>query len=212
MKGLKAMPKPTFLKLTTEKQESLIKAAKKEFSRVPLYEASISNIIKDAGIPRGSFYQYFEDKEDLFYFLLDEHSKRNNERFISILKMNNGDLFQSFIDWFKSTLIAFEEPENRKYFKNTFLNMNYRIEKTFTQNIYEERAKSRFLGIINSINSEYLNATNEEELHHIFKIMMAVTMRNLVSVFAKEVPMNEAMKAFSLEIDLLKKGLYKQTV
>ncbi|WP_310172613.1 TetR/AcrR family transcriptional regulator [Neobacillus niacini] len=206
------MPKPTFLKLTTEKQESLIKAAKKEFSRVPLYEASISNIIKDAGIPRGSFYQYFEDKEDLFYFLLDEHSKRNNERFISILKMNNGDLFQSFIDWFKSTLIAFEEPENRKYFKNTFLNMNYRIEKTFTQNIYEERAKSRFLGIINSINSEYLNATNEEELHHIFKIMMAVTMRNLVSVFAKEVPMNEAMKAFSLEIDLLKKGLYKQTV
>ncbi|OIK07657.1 TetR family transcriptional regulator [Bacillus sp. MUM 116] len=206
------MPKPTFLNLSTEKQESLIKAAKKEFSRVPLYEASISNIIKDAGIPRGSFYQYFEDKEDLFYFLLDEHSKRNHERFISILNMNNGDLFQSFLDWFKSTLIAFEEPENRQYFKNTFLNMNYRIEKTITQNIFEERAKNRFFGVINSINSENLNVTNEEELHHIFRIMMAVTMRNLVAVFAKDVPMNQAMKAFSLEITLLKRGLCKQTL
>lgn len=212
VKGLKAMPKPTFFKLTTEKQESLIKAAKKEFSRVPLYEASISNIIKDAGIPRGSFYQYFEDKEDVFYFLLDEHSKRNYERFISIIKMNNGDLFQSFMDWFKSILISFEEPENRQYFKNTFLNMNYKIERTFTQNIHEEKVKNRFIGIINTINSENLNVTNEEELHHSLKIMMAVTIRNLVSVFAKEVPMNEAMKAFSLEIDLLKKGLYKQTV
>nr|WP_026576142.1 TetR/AcrR family transcriptional regulator [Bacillus sp. UNC438CL73TsuS30] len=204
------MPKPTFLNLSKEKQEGLLKAAKKEFSRVPLNEASISNIIKDAGIPRGSFYQYFEDKEDVFYFLLDEHSTRNNERFISILKMNEGDLFQSFIDWFKSTLITFEEQENRQYFKNTFLNMNYRIEKAITQNIYEEKAKCRFMGIIHSINSENLNVQNEEELHHIFKIMTAVMLRNLVSVFAREIHMNDAMKAFSLELDLLKRGFYKQ--
>ncbi|MEH7746974.1 TetR/AcrR family transcriptional regulator, partial [Neobacillus drentensis] len=39
------MPKQTFFNLTNEKQRSLINAAKKEFSRVPLHEASISNII-----------------------------------------------------------------------------------------------------------------------------------------------------------------------
>ncbi|MGG1400724.1 TetR/AcrR family transcriptional regulator [Bacillus salipaludis] len=207
---MKPLPKPTFLNLSKEKQEGLLKAAKKEFSRVPLNEASISNIIKDAGIPRGSFYQYFEDKEDVFYFLLDEHSTRNNERFISILKMNEGDLFQSFIDWFKSILITFEEQENRQYFKNTFLNMNYRIEKAITQNIYEEKVKSRFMGIIHSINSENLNVQNDEELHHIFKIMTAVMIRNLVSVFAREIHTNDAMKAFSLELDLLKRGFYKK--
>ena len=65
---MKSVPKPTFLNLSKEKQELLITAAKKEFSRVPLNGASISNIIKDAGIPRGSFYQYFEDKEDIFFF------------------------------------------------------------------------------------------------------------------------------------------------
>ncbi|MCQ6349569.1 TetR/AcrR family transcriptional regulator, partial [Bacillus cereus] len=95
------MPKQTFFNLEREKKELLIQAAMKEFSRVPLFEASISNIIKDAGIPRGSFYQYFEDKEDVFFFLLNDHSKRDNEKFISILKENEGDLFDSYIELYQ---------------------------------------------------------------------------------------------------------------
>lgn len=62
------MPKETFFHLTDEKKSRIMSAAKKEFSRVPLSEASIARIIKDAEIPRGSFYQYFEDKEDLYFY------------------------------------------------------------------------------------------------------------------------------------------------
>jgi AcrR family transcriptional regulator len=204
------MPKQTFFNLTKEKQGVLIDAAKKEFSRVPLHEASISNIIKDAGIPRGSFYQYFEDLEDLFFFLLHEHSQRNYERIIAIIKMNNGDLFASIVDWFKGILIMFEEPENRQYFKNAFLNMNYKIEKTFTQNMYGEKRKSKFFEIIHLINSDNLNISSEEELYHIFKILMAVSFQNLAHAFAKELQINDVMKTFLLEIELLKKGFYKE--
>ncbi|MDN3017197.1 TetR family transcriptional regulator [Paenibacillus sp. BSR1-1] len=204
------MPKPTFFNLSTEKQRSLIDAAKKEFSRVPLYEASISNIIKDAGIPRGSFYQYFDGLEDIFYFLLHEHSQRNFERLISTMKMNNGDIFATIVDWFKGILIMFEEPENRQYFKNAFLNMNYKVEKAFTQNMYEEKRKSRFFEIITNINPGNLNVTNEEEIYHIFKMMMAVSFQNLIHAFAKELQINDVMKTFLLEIELLKKGFYKE--
>ncbi|WP_082383880.1 TetR/AcrR family transcriptional regulator [Lacticaseibacillus thailandensis] len=41
-------------------------AAKTEFTRAVFAKASISNIIELAGVPRGSFYQYFEDKQDIF--------------------------------------------------------------------------------------------------------------------------------------------------
>lgn len=197
------MPKSTFFHLSKEKQGLLIAAAKKEFSRVPLYEASISNIIKDAGIPRGSFYQYFEDKEDLFFYLLEDHSKQNNEVFISYLKMNNGDLFAAYIDWFKSIFINLENPESRQYFKNTFLNMNYKIERTFTKNMYEERINS------GHINFENWNITNEEEKYHVVRIMNAVMFHNLIHALAQELPIHEAIKNFSFEIDLLKKGFCK---
>ncbi len=59
------MPKETFLKLPEEKKHKIIKAAKKEFERVPFEQTSIKNIANDAEIARGSFYQYFESKEDL---------------------------------------------------------------------------------------------------------------------------------------------------
>ena len=64
------MPSSTFLNLPAEKQEKLLKAATREFSHRPFNEASINQIIKEAGIPRGSFYMYFQDKEDLFRYLL----------------------------------------------------------------------------------------------------------------------------------------------
>ena len=53
-----------------EKKEKIIKAAQKEFERVPIEEASIKNIVEDAEIARGSFYQYFESKEDLLRFYI----------------------------------------------------------------------------------------------------------------------------------------------
>ena len=64
------MPSATFLNLAQEKQEKLLEAATREFSSRPYNEASINQIIKDAGIPRGSFYMYFQDKEDLFRYLM----------------------------------------------------------------------------------------------------------------------------------------------
>jgi AcrR family transcriptional regulator len=203
------VPKPTFFNLPKEKQDILMNVAKKEFSRVPLYEASIANIIKEAGIPRGSFYQYFDDKEDVFFYLLDVYSKRSYELFISIVKRNIGDVFESFIDWFKSILKSFEVPEDRQYIKNAFLNMNFKIEKAFTQNMYGERVKSRFFEIIHLLDIKNLNVTNEDEIYHICKMMMAVSIQNLVHALAMELPTNEAMKNYSLEMDLLKKGFYK---
>ena len=65
IKGGGKMPKETFVKLSKEKKDKIIKAAKKEFARVPFEQTSIKNIVEDADIARGSFYQYFESKEDL---------------------------------------------------------------------------------------------------------------------------------------------------
>ena len=203
------MPKQTFFNLASEKKEALIQAAMKEFSRVPLFEASISNIIKDAGIPRGSFYQYFEDKEDVFFFLLDEYSKRDNEKFISILKEKDGDLFDAYIELYQYMLTKFQNLENRNFFRNAFLNMNHKVENTLTRNVNEENYKSRLSKIMILINTEKLNIIEEREIFHIMKIIMAVTFQNLIQNFAKEIPFDESVKNYALELSLLKKGLYK---
>ena len=44
IKGGENMPKETFVKLPEEKKDKIIKAAKKEFERVPFEQTSIKNI------------------------------------------------------------------------------------------------------------------------------------------------------------------------
>lgn len=64
------MPTTTFFNLPPPKREKLLKAATAEFARRPCGEVSINRIIQAAEIPRGSFYQYFADKTDLFRHVL----------------------------------------------------------------------------------------------------------------------------------------------
>ncbi len=88
------MPTKTFLRLPEEKQARFIEAAWAEFSRVSYTETSINNIIKDAGISRGSFYQYFADKDDLFSYLLESVRLRFTGTYRRLLDECRGDLFQ----------------------------------------------------------------------------------------------------------------------
>lgn len=65
------MPKPTFLNLPEEKRQAFLKIALAEFADNDYNSASISKIVERAGIAKGSLYQYFEDKQDLFLYLLE---------------------------------------------------------------------------------------------------------------------------------------------
>lgn len=87
------MPTSTFFRLPEEKRQRLIEASWAEFSRSSFSDVSINQIIRAAGIPRGSFYQYFRDKEDLFFHLLDGTRQYFAQIMEDILKEEKGDLF-----------------------------------------------------------------------------------------------------------------------
>lgn len=65
------MPKQTFLNLSEEKRRAFTEIALDEFANNDYNAASVSKIVARAGIAKGSVYQYFEDKRDLFMYLLD---------------------------------------------------------------------------------------------------------------------------------------------
>lgn len=206
------MPKSTFFNLPKEKKELLMDAATKEFSRVPFYEASVANIIKDANIPRGSFYQYFEDKDDLFYFLFEEHSKKNRKMFLSILKNNDGDLLATFYELYQLMIVNIKENDEQQcnFFKHTFLNMNHRLENTFSRNFMEDKLNEHFFEVSSLINKDNLNIESDTEIISMMKIIMAVTFHNLIHVFAYNLSVEESVESYKTELDLLKKGFYKK--
>ena len=91
------LPSSTFLNLAPEKQEKLLSAAVREFTERPYNEASINRIVREAGIPRGSFYMYFRDKEDLFHYLMEESIDEMLMAFEELLCSQGGDIFASLL-------------------------------------------------------------------------------------------------------------------
>lgn len=54
-----------------ERKEAILNCAKKLFSNQGYYQTHISDIIKEAQIARGTVYQYFSNKDDIFITLVD---------------------------------------------------------------------------------------------------------------------------------------------
>ena len=64
------MPQTTFFNLPDDKINLIISAATDEFSKANYKTASINQICKKSNIAKGSFYQYFTDKLDLYVYIM----------------------------------------------------------------------------------------------------------------------------------------------
>ena len=91
------MPKQTFLNLPEEKRTVIVNAAIDEFAGYGFESASINRIVANSGISKGSFYQYFEDKADVFKYLLTVLEREKMEYFNGKHPpSSNMDTFQYF--------------------------------------------------------------------------------------------------------------------
>jgi AcrR family transcriptional regulator len=59
------MARPRFDKVNPAKREAILQAAAKEFALVGFEGASVNRILEGAGLSKGAFYYYFDDKADL---------------------------------------------------------------------------------------------------------------------------------------------------
>lgn len=62
------MPSTTFFNLPEDKQKHIMDVITDELSKNTYETFNISNVVRRTGIARGSFYQYFKDKDDVFTY------------------------------------------------------------------------------------------------------------------------------------------------
>ncbi len=70
------MPRDTFFNLSPQKRALIEEVALDAFASQPFGEVSITQLVAACGIAKGSFYQYFDDKLDLFLHLLQQVQAR----------------------------------------------------------------------------------------------------------------------------------------
>jgi AcrR family transcriptional regulator len=174
------MPTQTFTNLPAEKRIRIIQAAKEEFSQYSFYDTSINRIIKEAQIPRGSFYRYFENKEDLFLYLLNEYKSDLINQINS--KINDRvDLFSLHFILFDYITKKAMDPAHSKFLVNVFTRTDIKLAEnlmSFTDVREMEEQHERLLNLVTD--THLLKGDSKEDLFQVIAILRAITFNQII--------------------------------
>lgn len=101
------MPKQTFFNLPEDKRQAILDLAIEEFAEHDYKNASISRIVERAGIAKGSFYQYFADKKELYLYLIEMATQEKTDFFQAHSPSQVMDVF-AYLRWLISVGLGFE--------------------------------------------------------------------------------------------------------
>lgn len=177
------MPKETFYRLPDEKREMVMAAAEREFLENSFEAASINRIIKEAAIPRGSFYQYFEDKKDIFLYIVSTHKNEAFGFVESFIKDSDGDVF-SFMRKAIDFMISAECSEKVEGMKRIFSQpWVFDMIVSDTMKGKQEEANTPKGIMFKYIDKNQLNVENDDELIALINIFASISLGLFFKIF-----------------------------
>lgn len=201
------MPKETFHHLSVEKREKIENALEKEFERTTFEKASISNIIEEAKIPRGSFYQYFENKDDAIKYIMKKYMLLEKETVKKILLETKGNIFEATLGIFNYMTSEVYGDTKINLYKNIMQELkknNINLFNTIQEN--EEIKEFNQL-----IDLSILNLKEEKELKYIMKIISTIVRTASINVCSGILSIEEAREELKKQIEILKRGMAKKS-
>lgn len=205
------MPKETFYNLSEEKKIKILNAAKLEFSRVPIEKASIKNIVEKADIARGSFYQYFESKEDLLEYIITENMGNFHNKMFETIQKNNGDIIKIYKETFQILVETCSNKENIKLFRKIFENAKSG-DNMFFKNSNKENEHKKMQKILDELyekNKNKLKVNNKKDFKCIIEILSAITRRAVIVAFRDE-NTKKAKEEYIKELEFVKYGIIRK--
>ena len=142
------MPNDTFFNLPEEKKERIINAALDEFASNSFHQSRVTAIARNADIAMGSFYQYFEDKKDLYKFILDQ-SVNKKLKYINqdmLKNKENYNFFELLRETYLSGIRFARENPRLVAIGNQLLN-NEQLKKEIWRD-QEDKSSDFFLNLV----------------------------------------------------------------
>ena len=204
------MGKESFYKLKLRKQEKILNAIRECLVKYDYDNLTIFNIVEEAEISRGSFYDYFVDKKDAIDTFVLDYIRNMIVRFTNIIEKNHYKLFDGILDAYTvitkelTNEIYFNIMKNIKYFSDfangiifskNFIERYDLVVDWMMENTYE--AKNKLL--------------NKKEIRTILDLTLSVLsqslFRYLIGIDKKEIE-----KDYINKINIIKNGIHNKKV
>ena len=202
------MPTERFYHLSEKKKTLIREAAIKEFCRVPVEKASINKIVQNAEISRGSFYTYFEDKEDLLWYVFEEFVGEIRNFCRKSLIDSGGDfwtLMPAFFDYVLKIC-----GENQMFSLAQTASGHETLIKLMEAQADGEwgvSAEERWVNeLYEATDVEHLRINSKEDYQLLFSVALHAMLASVADVCKKEKSEEEARRCYEKRLSFIRYG------
>ena len=209
------MPKKTFFNLSEDKRQHIERIAMDEFAKFGYEQASINRIVIASGIAKGSFYQYFEDKGDLFERVMTVVGLMKMDYLSPVLQNPADHDFFTFLEELYRSGLAFAKnhPKAARISFEVYKNKS----NPFFENIYRESRKQGMAFYVPLIDRAIERGEINPKIDKAFVIHLLIYLQvasfdYYLESFDEETTENmqwagDIMPTVHLMIDFIKKGI-----
>ena len=203
------MPTETFFRLPDSKRERILEAIKEEIARSPYEDFSIGAITRECGISRGSFYQYFKNKEDIYLYLLSGYQMQILNHGTIALQENGGDFFAALESTYRFAVRMLCYKDSKAFRHNLFCNMRL-VELVWQRVDYAEEQFREVWAFRDAVNTDMLNVQDEEEFRSLFNICLVTGLKDLAGIFLTDDNEQTVLDRYLRKLSLLRRAFTKQ--
>ena len=195
----------TFLRLPEEKRQRFLTAAWAEFTRVRFADTSINQIVRGAGISRGSFYQYFRDKEELLRYMLEMGLEYLTSGYRRILRQAHGDIFAQQTASFEEFLTQREknlDPVFCNLLQFMRMNPGFDVQKA----ISGHPGRTLFEQCWPDLDASKLRRQDKEYAENVFGLCLMVLAHAVMELTLHPEESDRCRKMLAQKLEIIKNG------
>lgn len=199
------MPSETYYRLPGPKRKRIFDGAVKLILNHPIEELTISHVVRQTGIPRGSFYQYFDSLEDILKYV-----------YVTFI-----ETFEAFkLDQVKGKKLSLME-----YFETSFEADHHFFTTCQFQDVYAKLMQARkFVGLdltvheknrmdfikllLKELDTSLFSHLSEQEIIWIYMLYVRVKNQELQRIISGTITKEEGLRMFRFYLDLMLRGAH----
>ena len=207
------MPTERFNKLPEEKKKAIRDAAMEECIRVPFEKVSINKIIQNAGISRGSFYTYFEDKRDVVRYIFSDTADKLKDFWTTSVVSNGGDLWSASEELLDQAITFAQKGKTFQMLQSFVLYQDF--DKLFSEvhggNHMGEKKGNEILAALYEVTDRAnFQKTDMKSFTLLVSMIMACVMES-IGLYNRHMESEENIKKiFREKLEILQHGICKQ--
>ncbi len=202
------------MRLPEQKKAVIRAAAMKEFARVPFEKVSINQIIHNAGISRGSFYTYFEDKSDVVKFLLADMRRELQEFCEREIRRSGGDYFALLEQMFEYFVRTLQETDGLLHMAKNLFSYQENIQgvgfRDWSKPCNMAADDSPAAWFFNLIDKNRLRVDTIEDFSVLMPLGMTVILLAIKQYYENPESLDKVRVMFHKQLDILKHGALKE--